>query len=265
MMEDQLQILSVVMPAYNEEKTIAEIVGRVLEIPHLLELIIVDDCSQDGTAAIVQEIGKQNSLLRYVRQTQNGGKTAALRTGFALTRGNIVIVQDADLEVNPEEIQFVIAPILDGRASVCYGSRFLVKGAHSALYFRHHIANKALSFFSNCLSNLNLTDVETCYKAFHGEIIRNMIITSSGFGFEIEATAKVAKLKCSVFEVPITYNRRTYEEGKKIGLRDGIAALGYIVKYNLLCGLKQSFSNKPQLVSSNVAQLQNSATPQSLK
>lgn len=234
------------MPAFNEEKTIAEIIRRVLQIPYLLELIVVDDCSTDNTAGIVKELAEENSIIHYVRQPKNGGKTAALKTGFGLTSGEIVIVQDADLELNPAEIPQVIEPILDGRASVSYGSRFLIKGTHSALYFRHHIANKALSFFSNCVSNLNLTDVETCYKAFRGEIIRNMKITSKGFGFEIEATAKVAKLKCSVYEVPITYNKRTYEDGKKIGIRDGIQALWYIVKFNYFCGLKDSFHQIPK-------------------
>lgn len=255
-MENKTQILSVVMPAYNEEKTIEEIIGRVLKIPYLLELIVVDDCSIDNTSVIVKKIAEQNNLIHYVRQAENGGKTAALKTGFALTRGEIVIIQDADLELNPAEIQNVIQPILDGRASVSYGSRFLAKGTQSALYFRHHIANKALSFFSNCLSNLNLTDVETCYKAFRGEIIRSMKITSKGFGFEIEATAKVAKLKCSVYEVPITYNKRTYEDGKKIGLKDGIEALWYIVKFNLLCGLKESFDKTPTFSKLNVEQIE---------
>lgn len=256
-MENKIQILSVVMPAFNEENTIAEVIERVLKIPYLLELIVVDDCSTDNTASIVKDLAARNDLIQYARQPQNGGKTAALKTGFALTRGEIVIIQDADLELHPEEISNVIEPILDGRASVSYGSRFLIKGTHSALYFRHHIANKALSFFSNCLSNLNLTDVETCYKAFRGEIIRNMNITSSGFGFEIEATAKVAKLKCSVYEVPITYNKRTYEDGKKIGVRDGVEALWYIVKFNLFCGLKESFDKIPTFSKLNIKQTEN--------
>lgn len=254
-MENKTQLLSVVMSAYNEGKTIARIIHRVLELPYLLELIVVDDCSTDNTASIVKEIAESSDLVRYVRQERNGGKTEALKAGFALTSGEIVIIQDADLELNPEEIPLVIEPILDGRASVSYGSRFLIKGTHSALYFRHHIANKALSFFSNCVSNLNLTDVETCYKAFRGDIIRNMKITSRGFGFEIEATAKVAKLKCSVYEVPITYNKRTYEDGKKIGIRDGLEALWYIVKFNLFCGLKDSFDKIPTYSKLNIEQI----------
>lgn len=248
-METQQLFLSVVMPAYNEQTTIAEIIRRVLQVPNLLELIVVDDCSTDRTQEIVQEIAGQDSKIKYIRQPVNGGKTAALKTGFALTQGEVVIVQDADLEYDPAEISSLIEPILINNADVVYGSRFLVKKTARVLYFYHYLANKGLTFFSNCLTNLNMTDVETCYKAFRGEIIRNMTITSSGFGFEIEVTAKVAKLKCAVYEVPISYYGRTYEEGKKIGIRDGIAALWYIGKFNLLCSLKNSFRNLPQISS----------------
>lgn len=239
--------LSVVMPAYNEEKTITEIIQRVLEIPHLLELIIVDDCSTDRTAALVEEIMAQNNSIRYVRQPQNSGKTAALKTGFGLTRGEIVIIQDADLEYDPADISDVILPIINGQADVAFGSRFMVKKATRVLYFYHYLANKGLTFLSNCLTNLNMTDVETCYKAFRGEIIRNMVITSGGFGFEIEVTAKIAKLKCAVYEVPISYYGRTYEEGKKIGYKDGLAALWYLLKFNLFVGLENSFREQPKL------------------
>jgi glycosyltransferase involved in cell wall biosynthesis len=234
-------VLSVVMPAYNEEATLSQIVKKVLEIPQLLELIIVDDCSTDNTQSIGQKLAEQDSRVKYIRQPKNAGKTAALKAGFAATEGEIVIVQDADLEYDPMEIPDVIFPILDGKADVVYGSRFMVKKATRVLYFYHYIANKGLTFLSNCLTNINMTDVETCYKAFRGEIIRNMIITSSGFGFEIEVTAKVAKLKCAVYEVPISYYGRTYEEGKKIGLKDGIAALWYIIKFNLFTGLQKSY------------------------
>ena len=237
-------VLSVVIPAYNEEATISQIINKVLEIPHLLEIIIVDDCSTDKTQLIAQKVAEQDARIRYIRQPKNAGKTAALKTGFAATRGEIVIVQDADLEYDPGEIADVIAPILDGNADVVYGSRFMVKKATRVLYFYHYVANKGLTFLSNCLTNINMTDVETCYKAFRGEIIRNMIITSSGFGFEIEVTAKVAKLKCAVYEVPISYYGRTYEEGKKIGMKDGIAALWYIVKFNLFTGLEDSYDKR---------------------
>jgi glycosyltransferase involved in cell wall biosynthesis len=232
------------MPAYNEEETLSEIVRKVLEIPQLLELIIVDDCSTDSTQVIAQKLAEQDSRIKYLRQQRNAGKTAALRTGFAATKGEIVIVQDADLEYDPSEIADVISPIIDGLADVVYGSRFMVKKATRVLYFYHYLANKGLTFLSNCLTNINMTDVETCYKAFRGEIIRNMVITSSGFGFEIEVTAKVAKLKCPVYEVPISYYGRTYEEGKKIGFKDGIAAVWYILKFNLFVGLEKSYKRK---------------------
>jgi glycosyltransferase involved in cell wall biosynthesis len=247
--EKHKNFLSVIMPAYNEEKTIAQIVERVLEVEGLLELIIVDDCSTDKTSEISQSLVQKDPRIRYHRQPQNGGKTEALKTGFALSSGEVVIVQDADLEYDPAEIPDVIMPIVTGRADVAYGSRFMVKRAARVLYFSHYLANKALTFFSNCLTNINMSDVETCYKAFRGEIIRNMIITSSGFGFEIEVTAKVAKLRCAVYEVPISYYGRTYEEGKKIGFKDGVAAVLYIVKYNWLTGLKASYREMPQLLS----------------
>ena len=238
--------LSVVMPAYNEEATLKEIVDKVLELDFLLELIIVDDCSKDKTPAIAQTLAEMNERVRYVRQPVNGGKTEALKTGFSLTKGAVVIVQDADLEYDPSEIADVVDPIATGRADVVYGSRFMVKKAARVLYFYHYLANKGLTFLSNCLTNLNMSDVETCYKAFRGEIIRNMTITSSGFGFEIEVTAKVAKLKCAVYEVPISYYGRTYEEGKKIGFKDGVAALLYILKYNWLTDLKSSYREIPR-------------------
>lgn len=244
---NQKPCLSVVMPAFNEEKTIEKIVNQVLAIPQLMEIIIIDDYSTDKTPEIAERLSHRDSRIRYIRQARNGGKTAALRTGFAVTQGEIVIVQDADLEYNPAEIADVIAPILEGHADVVYGSRFLVKRATRVLYFYHYLANKGLTFLSNCFTNLNMTDVETCYKAFRGSIIRNMIITSSGFGFEIEVTAKVAKLKCAVFEVPISYYGRTYEEGKKIGFKDGLAALWYILKFNLATDIRKSFKEIPSL------------------
>lgn len=242
--------LSVIMPAFNEEKTLAEIVDQVRQVPNLLELIIVDDCSTDGTAAIAQRLADDDGRIRYIKQPRNSGKTQALFKGFALSRGDIVIIQDADLEYDPAEIADVIMPILTGRADVVYGSRFMVKKAARVIYFYHYLANKGLTFMSNCLTNINLSDVETCYKAFRGDIIRNMRVTSGGFGFEIEVTAKVAKLKCAIYEVPISYYGRTYEEGKKIGFKDGVAAVWYILKYNLLVSLSQSFQTTPKTLSS---------------
>ena len=243
--------LSVVIPAFDEEATIASVIRRVLSIPHLHEVIVVDDCSKDRTGAIAEELARLNSKVRAVRREKNGGKTEALKTGFALTTGAIVIVQDADLEYDPADIDELIKPILDGNADVVYGSRFLVRRAARVLYFYHYLANKALTFLSNLCTNVNLTDVETGYKAFRGEIIRNMIITSSGFGFEIEVTAKIAKLRCAMYEVPISYHGRTYEQGKKIGFMDGVAALWYILKFNLLCSVKESFRVLPGRESSS--------------
>jgi glycosyltransferase involved in cell wall biosynthesis len=239
--------LSVIVPAYNEEATLATVVHKLLAVAHLHEVIVVDDCSTDRTREIALELAAENpEKVRVIRHAKNAGKTAALKTGFAASTGNIVIVQDADLEYDPEEIVHVIGPIVRGMADVVFGSRFMVRRAARVLYFYHYLANQFITFCSNLLTNLNVTDVETGYKAFRGEIIRNMTITSSGFGFEIEVTAKVAKLKCAVYEVPISYYGRTYEEGKKIGSMDGVAALWYIVKYNLLTSLASSYVKAPQ-------------------
>ena len=243
---DSQPLLSIVVPAYNEESTLSEIVARLLTVPEAGEIVIVDDCSTDGTRAIADRLAAENPGIKVAHHPVNAGKTEALKTGFALTTGQIVIVQDADLEYDPAEIGEVIAPIVEGHADVVYGSRFLVRKASRVLYFYHYIFNKGLTFLSNLCTNVNMTDVETCYKAFRGEIIRNMTITSTGFGFEIEVTAKVAKLGISIYEVPISYRGRTYEEGKKIGMKDGIAALWYIVRFNFLCSLNDSFRPLPE-------------------
>lgn len=239
--------LSVVVPVYNEEATVAAVVSRLMAVPRLLEIIIVDDGSTDGTPEILRDLAGRQPIIKSQRHAKNMGKTHALRTGFRLTEGEIVIVQDADLEYDPAEIPEVIAPIVAGRADVVFGSRFLVRRAARAVYFRHYLANKILTFCSNLATNINLTDVETCYKAFRGEIIREMKISSSGFGFEVEVTAKVAKLKCAIYETPISYYGRTYEEGKKITAIDGVAAFYYILRYNLFCSLKDSYCNVPDL------------------
>ncbi len=241
------ECLSVVIPAYNEEATLLGVARRVLAQPNVKEIVIVNDCSRDETGRIADELSRLDPRVKVAHHAVNRGKTEALKTGFAMTRGEVVIVQDADLEYDPSEIIEVISPILEGRADVVYGSRFLVRKAARVLYFYHYLANKSLTFLSNLFTNVNMTDVETGYKAFRGEIIRNMIITSSGFGFEIEVTAKAAKLKCAIYEVPISYRGRTYEEGKKIGLKDGIAALWYILKFNLFCSLKSSYKSIPVL------------------
>ncbi len=240
-------LLSIVVPAYNEEATISSIIQRLLTVPNLLEIVIVDDGSKDRTFELAAHLAAQHSQIRVLKQPQNAGKTAALKAGFAATRGEIVLVQDADLEYDPSEIPELTRPILEGVADVVYGSRFLVRRAARVLYFYHFLANKALTFLSNLLTNVNLSDVETGYKAFRGEIIRNMVIDSSGFGFEIEVTAKVAKLRCALYEVPISYYGRTYEQGKKIGALDGLAAIWFILKYNLFCSLRSSFREIPVL------------------
>jgi glycosyltransferase involved in cell wall biosynthesis len=237
--------LSVVIPVYNEESSLSEIVSKLLRIPHLLEIIVVDDCSTDRSAEVARALGETDARVRLLQQKKNSGKTAALKAGFASTRGDIVIVQDADLEYDPDEIPLVIRPILDGHADVVFGSRFLVRRATRVLYFYHYVANKFLTFTSNLFTNLNMTDIETGYKAFRGDIIRNMVITSSGFGFEVEATAKVAKLGCAIYEVPISYYGRTYQEGKKIGVKDGLLAFWLIFRFNLFCGLNSSYRQLP--------------------
>lgn len=234
--------LSIIVPAYNEAATIERVLQRVLETnPYLFELLVVDDGSHDMTSAIVERMEAAEPRVHLLRQYRNQGKTAALKVGFAASQGDIVVVQDADLEYDPSEIAELINPILTDRADVVYGSRFLVRRAARVLYFRHYLANKFLTFLSNILTDLNLTDVETGYKAFRGDIIRNMVITSDGFGFEIEATAKIAKLHCRIYEVPISYYGRTYEEGKKIGVKDGILAIIYIFVYNLFWSRRRSY------------------------
>ena len=239
--------LSVVVPVYNEEATLSVVVRKLLLVPCLLEIIIVDDCSTDGTEQQARQLAEMYEQVRLVRHKRNAGKTAALKTGFALTTGEVVIVQDADLEYDPAEIYGVIRPILEGHADVVFGSRFLVRRAARVLYFYHYLANKFLTFLSNALTNLNMTDIETGYKAFRGEIIRNMLIVSSGFGFEVEVTAKIAKLKVAIYEVPISYYGRTYAEGKKILMKDGLIAIWLVVRFNLFCSLRSSFRELPEL------------------
>jgi len=237
----------VVIPAYNEAATLRDVVNRVLGIPDLLEIIVVDDGSSDDTREEVRALMAQHPQVRLHSLEVNSGKTAALRAGFALTSGEVVIVQDADLEYDPAEISDVIRPILDGHADAVFGSRFLVRRAARVLYFYHYLANKFLTFLSNLLTNLNMTDIETGYKAFRGDVIRNMVIVSNGFGFEVEATAKVAKLRGAVYEVPISYYGRTYEEGKKITAKDGLMALWLIIRFNLFCSLRASFRELPEI------------------
>jgi glycosyltransferase involved in cell wall biosynthesis len=233
--------LSVVIPVYNEAETLMEVVRKVSGVPHLLEVIIIDDCSTDGTAEVIRLLIELFPFVRTQRLERNSGKTAALKAGFAMSSGEIVIVQDADREYDPVDIPGVILPILEGRADVVYGSRFLVRRATRVLYFYHYLANKSLTFLSNLFTNLNMTDIETGYKAFRGDIIRKMVIVSTRFGFEVEVTAKVAKLELAIYEVPISYYGRTYAEGKKISSKDGFMAIWLIVRFNIFWSRQSSF------------------------
>ena len=240
--------ISVIIPAYNEEQTIANVVHALIAaVQDLYEIIVVDDGSKDRTAELAEQLVREYPCLHLIRQQRNMGKTAALRAGFAASTGEVVVVQDADLEYDPVDINGLVEPISLGKADVVYGSRFITRRASRVLYFRHFMANQFLTFLSNLFTDLNFTDVETGYKAFRGEIIRNMIIETRGFGFEVEVTAKIAKLKCRVYEVPISYYGRTYEEGKKIGFKDGLDAIFYIFKYNLFVDVQRSYRKVPEL------------------
>lgn len=227
--------LSVVMAVYNEKNTIEEIVRRVLESPVgplEKELIIVDDCSTDGTREELRRL-PPDSRIKVLYQEKNRGKGAALRTGFAAASGEIVLIQDADLEYDPNEYPKLIRPILDGRADVVYGTRFAGGQSHRVLYFWHYLGNKFLTLMSNAFTNLNLTDMETCYKVFRREVIQSIRLTEDRFGFEPEVTARVAAKRYRIYEVGISYSGRTYEEGKKIGWKDGVRTLWCILKHNL--------------------------------
>ena len=221
-------LLSVVMPAYNERDTIEEIIQRVLAVPVRLELIVVDDASTDGTRDILQELARTLPIT-VLSQPQNRGKGAALRAGFAAVRGDIVVIQDADLEYSPEEYPSLIELICAGRADVVYGSRFI--GRHRAFLFTHYLGNRVLTGLTNVLYNTMLTDMETCFKAMRVDVLRSMTLRSDRFGIEPELTAKIFKRGYRVYEVPITYDGRGYEEGKKITWKDGVAAVWTLLKY----------------------------------
>ncbi len=225
--------LSIVIPCYNERGTIEAVINAVRAAPGgEKEIIVVDDCSQDGSRELL-EGPLRAKIDKLALHSVNRGKGAALRTGIAEATGDIVIIQDADLEYDPQQYPLLIGPIVQGKADVVYGSRFIGSGPHRVLYFWHRVGNGFLTLVSNMFTNLNLTDMETCYKVFRREIIQSLRIEEDRFGFEPEITAKIAKLGCRVFEVGISYYGRTYQEGKKIGWKDGVRALWCILRYNL--------------------------------
>ena len=237
--------LSVVMPVYNERATLEQVISKVLSESPDLELICVDDGSQDGSREILTRLQDNMPQLRVLLQPRNMGKGAALRRGIAEAKGDFVIIQDADLEYDPAEYRILLEPLLQDKADVVYGSRFLSGRPHRVLYFWHSVGNSVLTLLSNALTNINLTDMETCYKAFRREVIQSIPIEENRFGFEPEITVKVAKRRLRIYEVGISYWGRTYEEGKKIGWRDGVRALWCLLKYSI----KESRVPAPSAVS----------------
>ena len=224
--------LSVLIPIYNELNTIETILDRVHATPIAKEIICVDDYSTDGTRERLIELHAAGFIHKLIFQPENGGKGKAIRTALAASTGDVVIVQDADLEYDPQDWPALLQPLVDGKADACFGSRFL-GGPHRVLYYWHSVGNMLLTLFSNMLTNLNLTDMETCYKAVRGDLARGLHLTSDRFGFEPEITARLAQRDARIFEVPISYAGRTYAEGKKINWRDGMAAFWHILKFSL--------------------------------
>ena len=228
--------LSVVIPVYNEEKTLTTIVDAVRAVPIRKQIILVDDCSKDNSYAVMQSFADDGrNTFTCLRHEKNRGKGAALRTGFAAVTGDVVLIQDADLEYDPNEYPSLLQPIWDGKADVVYGSRFMGGAPHRVLYYWHSVGNRFLTTFSNFFTNLNLTDMETCYKVFTREVIQKILPTlqQDRFGFEPEITAKIARARLRIYEIGISYSGRTYGEGKKIGWKDGFRAIYCILKYGL--------------------------------
>jgi glycosyltransferase involved in cell wall biosynthesis len=228
--------LSVVIPAYNEERSLSSCVQRVIAIAEAdlhLEILIVDDASTDATARVAEDLARRHPEVRLLRHAVNQGKGAALHTGFRAATGDFVAVQDADLEYDPRDLKRLLAPLVDGRADVVLGSRFLSAGEHRVLYFWHSVGNRLLTLLSNMFTDLNLTDMETCYKVFRREVLQRITLHEQRFGFEPEIVASVARLRLRIYEMGISYSGRTYEEGKKIGAKDGVRALYCIIRYNM--------------------------------
>jgi glycosyltransferase involved in cell wall biosynthesis len=226
--------LSAVMPVYNESRTLDKVLSLVFKaVPDIYEVVAVDDGSKDNSREILTEYASKEPRLKVIFQAENCGKTAALRTGIAATTGNVIIIQDADLEYDPQDINKLMQVFREKEVDAVFGSRFMNWRKHGSRYTQHYLANKTLTFLSNLFNGLKLTDVETCYKAVRGDLLRAMPINSKRFGFEIEVTAYLAKKKSIVLELPVSYAGRSYSEGKKIGLKDGLMAIWYILKYNL--------------------------------
>jgi len=227
--------LSIIIPCYNEIATIGQVIAKIrsLDLPLQCEIVIVDDCSSDGTREYIRTLERDPDIKICLHQ-QNRGKGAALRTGFANASGDILLVQDADLEYDPAEYPKLLKPIVEGKADVVYGSRFIGGDEHRVLYFWHSVGNRFLTLLSNMFTNLNLTDMEVCYKVFRKTVLEKVILREDRFGFEPEVTAKISRLNCSIYEVGISYAGRTYAEGKKINWRDGFRAIYVIVKYGIL-------------------------------
>jgi glycosyltransferase involved in cell wall biosynthesis len=225
--------VSIVMPVYNEAATIASMAKRVIAQRPVVELIVVDDASGDGTSSQLTSLAEAEPRVRVLRHEQNQGKGAAVRTGLSQASSPIVIIQDADAEYDPSEYHLLLYPILTNQAEVVFGSRFLGAGAHRVLYFWHSLGNKMLTVLSNMVTDLNLTDMETCYKAFRREVVQSLQLKENRFGFEPEITAKISRLRLRIYEVPISYHGRTYADGKKANWRDGLSALRCIIKYGL--------------------------------